>query len=87
MEYCPILIFHPPEEPEHEIPLLAVHKPPLITFNDFEIEGKLGEGGFGAVFLGQLKENMEKGIIEKFAIKLVSKKKLREHNVIQNAFS
>ena len=30
-----------------------------IEFSDFAIEGKLGEGGFGVVFLGQLKEKMK----------------------------
>lgn len=47
----------------------------------------MGEGGFGVVFLGQLKKNIKKGIVEKFAIKMVSKKKLREHKVVQNAFN
>ncbi len=35
---------------------------PTITFEDFEIEGKLGEGGFGVVFLCQLKTNIKKGV-------------------------
>lgn len=29
-----------------------------IEFEDFQIEGKLGEGGFGVVVLGQLKNNI-----------------------------
>lgn len=32
-----------------------------IEFDDFQIDGKLGEGGFAVVFLGQLKSNIEIG--------------------------
>lgn len=44
-----------------------------IEFEDFEIDGKLGEGGFGIVYLGELKSNIQQGKIEKYAIKKVSK--------------
>lgn len=32
-----------------------------IEFEDFQIDGKLGEGGFGVVYLGQLKSNIAQG--------------------------
>lgn len=35
--------------------------------------GKIGSGGFGDVFLAELKENKAKGITEKYAIKRVVK--------------
>lgn len=45
-----------------------------IDFNDFALEGKLGEGGFGIVYLGQLKEKLKNNEeSEKYAIKRVSK--------------
>ena len=34
-----------------------------IEFEDFQIDGKLGEGGFGVVYLGQLKSNIAQGKI------------------------
>lgn len=34
-----------------------------MKFDDFEIEGKLGKGSFGTVYLGQLKNNIKKGKI------------------------
>ncbi len=34
-----------------------------IEFQDFQIDGKLGEGGFGVVYLGQLKSNIAQGKI------------------------
>ena len=56
-----------------------------MEFEDFHIEGKLGEGGFGVVYLGQLKENMQNGITEKYAIKKVSKELLLKKRVYANA--
>jgi hypothetical protein len=29
-----------------------------MLFDDFQIDGKLGKGGFGIVYLGQLKSNI-----------------------------
>lgn len=56
-----------------------------IEFDDFQIDGKLGEGGFAVVFLGQLKSNIEIGKVEKYAIKKVSKELLIKKKVYANA--
>jgi len=45
--------------------------PKPIKWESFDIIGKLGKGGFGEVYLAELKENKEKGIVEKYAIKRV----------------
>lgn len=37
--------------------------PKAITWSSFDVVGKLGKGGFGEVYLAELKENKEKGIL------------------------
>jgi serine/threonine protein kinase len=45
--------------------------PKPIKWDSFDVIGKLGKGGFGEVFLAELRENKAKGITEKYAIKRV----------------
>ena len=56
-----------------------------MEFQDFQIDGVLGSGGFGKVYLGQLKENIANEIVEKYAIKKVEKKFLIKKKVYANA--
>lgn len=61
LERC-LEVFLTAPVPDNEIPLVRIDSGQSITFDNFEIEGKLGEGGFGVVFLGQLKSNIRRGI-------------------------
>ena len=44
-----------------------------LTWESFRIVHKIGSGGFGDVFLGELKANCEKGVRKPFAIKRIPK--------------
>ncbi len=56
-----------------------------VKFDDFQIDGQIGQGGFGIIYLVQLKENVLKGIVEKYAMKKVPKKILIQKGVTENA--
>ncbi len=51
---------------------------------DFDKLAILGAGGFATVYLVELRENRQKGIDKKFAMKQVSKKTLFERRVVDN---
>ena len=44
-----------------------------IRWSSFDVSHRIGGGAFGDVYLAELKQNKAKGIIEKYAIKRVSK--------------
>ena len=44
----------------------------------------MGLGAFGVVYLGQLKKNVEKGVVEKYAIKRIPKELLVKKNLISS---
>lgn len=54
-----------------------------LKWEDFQIDGKLGKGGFGKVYLAQLKSNVQQGITEKYAIKRVIKKDIIDSNLVE----
>lgn len=44
-----------------------------MKWTDFNILYLIGSGGFGEVFLGELKENQTEGIVQRYAIKRMKK--------------
>lgn len=52
-----------------------------MGWDSFDVTHKIGDGGFGEVFLAELKANQEKGIKEKYAIKRVLKQHILEEKV------
>lgn len=52
-----------------------------MKWENFQITNLIGEGGFGQVFLGELKENKFKGIKEKYAIKRILKSKIADNKL------
>lgn len=58
--------------------------PKAVKWESFEIIGKIGSGGFGEVFLAELKENKAKGINEKYAIKRVIKNEIYRKKLTAN---
>ena len=47
-----------------------------LTWESFKVAYKIGHGGFGDVFLGELKENAERGVFQPFAIKRIPKEQV-----------
>ena len=68
-----------------------------ITWDSFEFTHELGHGGFGYVFLGELKHIKAKGIVKKYAVKCIQKDRLKgasllkciqlERNILHDAHS
>ena len=52
-----------------------------LTIDDFEIQGILGEGSFGKVYLG-----IEKNTQHKYALKVINKYHLQKNNKTESAF-
>ena len=60
------------------------YPPPVdkkIGWDSFEITHKIGSGGFGDVFLGELKENKARGVFQRYAIKRIVKQKVHERKL------
>jgi hypothetical protein len=51
-------------------------QPKRISFHDFEVTGKYGEGSFGIVLEVHLKSEAEKGVTIKYAMKRIPRDKL-----------
>lgn len=52
-----------------------------INWDSFDITHKIGSGGFGDVFLGNLKENKTRGIVDQYAIKRIVKQRVHERKL------
>ena len=66
--------------------LCKIEEVPLkVSFEDFHIDGVLGAGAYGTVYLGQFRKNKKNGITEKYAIKCVYKELLKKKDALIQA--